>query len=209
MLIGSGMTSLSGRTFAKWRYYLVHLLNSQGTLYANGPFLKTSLTYCLVILLMSLSVGGWIISVPVANFLKSRADIAMQQSANQLCLRLHSDAFKRVGADELIVGGRLYDVVSEQKQGDWIEFVLYRDDLESYFLQFLVPNPGTADFSEDQSSPLGAIMKTILRLEFYSIPFSFFESWVPFFYALPQIHLLALLPANPILKVPLPPPQFQ
>ncbi len=192
----------------KWSFYSVHLLHSQGTLQANGRFLKKILTYCLVILIMSLSVGVWMVSVPMVNFLKRRASSEMQQTSNQLCLRLRPESFKRVGSDELVVEGRLYDVISEQQQGDWVKFVLYRDDLETYFLQFLMTNLGSVDSSGDDSSPLGKIIKNILHLEFYLIPLYVFDGLVPSFSIILKISFLAVLPMPPTLKVPLPPPRL-
>ncbi len=156
---------------------------------------------------MSLSVGVWLVSVPTVNFLKRRAGSEMQQTSNQICLRLRPDAFKRVGTDELLIEGYMYDVVSEQQQGDWIEFVVYRDELETYFLQFLTANMGTINPSGDNSSPLKTIVHTILRLEFYLTPFYSVDALVPFMGLASQTYFLVAIPAPPFCNVPFPPPR--
>jgi hypothetical protein len=193
-----------------WRCCLVHLLSSQGPFQANGRLLKTFLTYCLVFLIMSLSVGVWLVSVPTVNFLKRRAGSEMQQSSKQIRLRLRpDDAFKRVGTDELLIEGYMYDVVSEQQRGGCIEFVVYRDELETYFLQFLTANMGTVDSSEDTSSPLKMIVHTILRLEFYPIPLYSFNALVPFVGLASPTDCLVAIPVPPFCHVLLRPPRTQ
>ncbi len=157
---------------------------------------------------MSLSVGVWLVSVPTVNFLKRRAGSEMQQTSNQFCLRLRPDTFKRVGTNELLIEGHMYDVVSEQQQGDWIEFVVYRDDLETYFLQLLVANMGTVDSSGDESSPMKTIVLNILRLEFYLTPLYSLDAFAPFAGLASKIDFLAVIPKPPFCKVPLPPPRL-
>lgn len=190
-----------------WRCCLVHLLPSQSAFQAHGQSLKIFLTYCLVFLIMSLSVGVWLVSVPTVNFLKRKAGSEMQQTSNQIRLRLRPDAFKRVGTDELLINGYMYDVVSEQQQGDWIEFVVYRDELETFFLQFLTANTGTINPSGDDSSPLKIIVHTLLRLEFYLIPRYLFNALVPFVGLPSQTDFLVVIPTPPFCHVALPPPR--
>lgn len=156
---------------------------------------------------MSLSVGVWLVSVPTVNFLKRRAGSEMQQTSNQIRLRLRPDAFKRVGTDELLIEGYMYDVVSEQQQGDWIEFVVYRDELETYFLQLLTANMGTVGSSEDTSSPLKMIVHTILRLEFYLTPQYSFDALVSSVTLASRTDFRAVIPTPPFGNVPLPPPR--
>lgn len=132
----------------------------------------------------------------------------MQQTSNQVCLHLRPGMFERVGTDEIVVDGQLYDVISERQQSDWVELVVYRDDLEMYFQQFLMVNLGTVDSSGDDTSPLMTIIRNILHLEFYLTPLYRFNGIVPFLSLSPKISFLVGIPTNPTLKVPLPPPRL-